>query len=43
MYTFTIPREEFNELRPNKQMLRTLISSHISKVDHLKKNMAYYQ
>ena len=43
MYTFTIPREEFNELRPNKQMLRTLISSHISKVDHMKKNMAYYQ
>lgn len=43
MYTFTIPREEFDELNPNKQMLRKLISSHISKVDRLKRNMAYYE
>lgn len=43
MYTFTIPREEFDELNPNKQMLRKLISSHISKVNRLKRNMAYYE
>lgn len=42
MYTFTIPRDEFDELKPNKQMLRSLISNHISRVAHLKRNMAYY-
>lgn len=43
MYTFTIPRDEFDELKPNKQMLRSLISNHISRVAHLKRNMAYYK
>lgn len=43
MYTFTIPRERFDELNPDKQMIRQLISKHISMVSRLKKNMAYYE
>ena len=43
IYTFTIPRESFDELNPDKQILRQLISKHISKVDRLKKNMSYYE
>lgn len=43
MYTFTIPREKFDEENPNKQIIRQLISKHISIVEHLKKNMRYYQ
>ena len=43
MYTFTIPRDEFDELRPDKQMIRKLIGKHISLVGRLKKNMNYYQ
>lgn len=43
MYTFTIPREKFDEENPNKQIIRQLISKHISIVEHLKKNMHYYQ
>ena len=43
MYTFTIPRERFDELNPDKQMIRQLISKHISMVGRLKKNMAYYK
>ena len=43
IYTFTIPREGFDELNPDKQILRQLISKHISKVDRLKKNMSYYE
>lgn len=43
MYNFTIPREKFDENNPDKQMIRQLISKHISMVDRLKKNMAYYQ
>lgn len=43
IYTFTIPREGFDELNPDKQILRQLISKHISMVDRLKKNMSYYE
>ena len=43
LYTFTIPREKFDEEKPNKQIIRQLISKHISIVEHLKKNMRYYQ
>lgn len=43
MYTFTIPREKFNELNPDKQVIRQLISKHISIVSELQKNMAYYE
>lgn len=43
IYTFTIPRESFDELNPDKQVIRQLISKHISKVDRLKKNMSYYE
>ena len=43
IYTFTIPRENFDELNPDKQVIRQLISKHISKVDRLKKNMSYYE
>lgn len=43
MYTFTIPREKFDELNPDKQVIRQLISKHISMVNRLQKNMAYYE
>lgn len=43
MYTFTIPREKFDERAPDKRIIRQLISKHISMVDRLKKNMAYYE
>lgn len=43
MYIFTIPREKFDELAPDKRIIRQLISKHISQVEDLKKNMAYYQ
>lgn len=43
IYTFTIPREKFDEENPNKQIIRQLISKHISIVEHLKENMRYYQ
>ena len=43
MYTFTIPREKFDELNPDKQVIRQLISKHISIVSELQKNMAYYE
>lgn len=42
IYTFTIPREDFDELNPNKQVIRQLISKHISMVGRLQKNMRYY-
>lgn len=43
MYTFTIPRDEFDELRPDKQMIRKLIGKHIGLVGRLKMNMNYYR
>lgn len=42
IYTFTIPRENFDELNPDKQVIRQLISKHISMVGRLQKNMRYY-
>lgn len=42
MYVFTIPREKFDELNPDKKMLRQLISKHISMISRLKRNMSYY-
>ena len=32
MYIFTIPREKFDELAPDKRIIRQLISKHISQV-----------
>lgn len=43
MYTFTIPRERFNELNPDKQMIRQLITKHIGAAAHLRTNMQYYK
>ena len=43
MYTFTVPREKFDERAPDKQMIRQLISKHISIVGRMQKNMAYYK
>jgi hypothetical protein len=43
MYTFTVPREKFDERAPDKQMIRRLISKHISIVGRMQKNMAYYK
>ncbi|MBQ8232420.1 MAG: phage portal protein [Lachnospiraceae bacterium] len=43
LYIFTIPREKFNELNPDKQMIRQLISKHISMVNRLQTNMQYYE
>ncbi len=43
MYTFTIPREKFDELNPDKQIIRQLITKHISLVSRLKENMRYYE
>lgn len=36
MYTFTIPRDEFDELRPDKQMIRKLIGKHVGLVDRFR-------
>lgn len=35
MYIFTIPREKFDELAPDKRIIRQLISKHISQVEDL--------
>ena len=43
IYTFTIPREQFDESNPDKQMLRQLISKHISLASKLRKNIEYYE
>lgn len=43
IYTFTIPRERFDESNPDKQMLRQLISKHISLASKLRKNIEYYE
>ena len=43
IYTFTIPRERFDESSPDKQMLRQLISKHISLASKLRKNIEYYE
>lgn len=43
MYTFTIPREQFDELHPDKQMIRKLIMRHALATKRLHKNKDYYQ
>lgn len=43
IYTFTIPRERFDESSPDKQILRQLISKHISLASKLRKNIEYYE
>lgn len=43
MYTFTIPRELFDESKPNKQVIRQLILKHVGIVHRLRKNMQYYE
>ena len=43
IYTFTIPRERFDESSPDKQVLRQLISKHISLASKLRKNIEYYE
>jgi len=42
MYTFTIPAESWDELKPNKQIIRTLILKHRVYVKKLHANMEYY-
>lgn len=43
MYTFTIPRDRFDEGHLDKQMLRQLIAKHISITSRLHRNMQYYK
>ena len=42
MYTFTIPRESFDELSPDKQMIRKLIIMHTALASRMHNNMRYY-
>lgn len=43
MYTFTIPAESFDELHPDKQMIRKLIMRHTGMAKRLHKNKLYYE
>ncbi len=43
MYIFTIPRENWDELKPNKQAIRTLIAKHQAGVGRLKELKQYYE
>ncbi len=43
MYTFTIPKDRFDENSPDKQTIRHLILKHISLKERLCKNMRYYK
>lgn len=43
MYTFTMPRERWDEGNPNKQAIRTLIMKHQAAVPELRKLMRYYE
>lgn len=43
MYTFTIPREKWDEANPSKQIIRQLIMKHISVAARLRVNMDYYE
>lgn len=43
MYTFTMPRECWDERNPNKQAIRTLIMKHWAGVPELRKKMRYYE
>ena len=42
MYTFTIPRESFDEVNPDKQMIRKLIIIHTALASKMHNNMRYY-
>ncbi|MDE7436678.1 MAG: phage portal protein [Lachnospiraceae bacterium] len=43
MYTFTYPREKFDETNIDKREIRHLINKHITFADKLKTNMKYYE
>lgn len=43
MYTYTIPRESWDETNPDKQAIRTLIAKHRMEARNLKKLMQYYK
>lgn len=43
MYTFTIPRESFDELNPDKQIIRKLIIRHAALASRMHNNMRYYE
>lgn len=43
MYTFTMPKEEFDELHPDKQMIRKLIMRHAGIAEKLRENKRYYK
>lgn len=43
MYTYTMPRENWDERTPDKQAIRTLIAKHRRDRDRLKGLMKYYQ
>lgn len=43
MYTYTMPREKWNETNPDKQAIRTLIAMHRREADHLRKLKQYYK
>lgn len=43
MYTFTMPKEKFDETNPDKQAIRMLIRKHIPFAGRLRNNMNYYE
>lgn len=43
IYTFTIPRDTFDETQPDKRVIRNLIRKHIAIAQHLHANMDYYK
>ena len=43
MYVYTMPRDLWDELDPDKQAIRTLISKHLREARRLKKLMKYYE
>lgn len=42
MYTYTMPAEKWDELNPDKQAIRLLITKHQVEAEHLKKLKDYY-
>lgn len=43
MYVYTMPRESWDELNPDKQAIRTLITKHRKEASRLRKLMEYYE
>lgn len=43
MYIYTLPRENWDETKPDKQAIRTLIEKHRREAARLKKLMKYYE